>query len=255
MPFRYLVGLSLTIVLVFGWLSSPTHGQNVAPDLSDVSRANDGQEAARRQLLESDRWRQARRALNEWLSIQQLYSPDEVAVLRSEFRARVERMSPTELMDQLENLEDKLSVLASPEVEEARRWLSQFLSVQAKYSEAELRQRRPDIANMTASQIRQELVNFQQRRGVTQQTHAVAAQGRAIQVQATQEVRQAQQRANEEARNRASSNIANTQFRSPYAPRRDDLPGHSDPDLSRRPYYTVGPWGNPIRWDPLAGFW
>ena len=43
-------------------------------------------------------------------------------------------MSPEELQKQLIDMEDKVAVLSSPEAEEARTWLAQFLSVQAKYT-------------------------------------------------------------------------------------------------------------------------
>ena len=211
-------------------------------------------EVGRRQILESERWRRAQRGFDEWLSIQQLYSPDEVSVLRAQFQLRVERMSPAELQAQLEQLEEKLAVLASPEAEDARRWLAQFLAVQARYTDQQLRQMRPDVANMSASQIRQELESFQQRRGQSRQSQAAVQQGRALQVQSAQDNRAAQQRAIDAARQNAARNTAAT-TRSPSTPTRDDLPGHSEPPVSTSPAYTVGPWGNPIRWDPLAGFW
>jgi hypothetical protein len=239
-----------------GCFAGPAQGQSDRAAAGQRSAADEGRETARRQVLTSDRWRRAERGLNEWLSVQQLYSPEEVAVLRTQFQHRIDRMSPAELQDHLVNMEEKLAVLSSPAAEDARRWLAQFLAVQAKYTDAQLRERRPDVANMTASQIREELERFQQRRGVAQRTQSAAQQGRALQVQSAQSVQAARQQGSEQARQSASRAAARDAERTQVQPPRTDLPGHSAPPVGGvPPVYTVGPWGNPIRWDPLAGFW
>jgi hypothetical protein len=235
-----------------GWLQPAARGQTAPAAVGQRSAAD---EAARRQILESERWRQARRGLNEWLSIQKLYSPEEVAVLKRQFQARIERMSASELQDQLDDMEAKLAVLSSPEAEDARRWLAQFLAVQAKYTPAQLRARRPDVANMTASQIRQELAKFQQRRGNVQQTQATAQQGRSLQLQNAQNVQAARQQAAQQARESASRSADLAAQRNQIPPPGTNLPGHSEPTWPNAPVYTVGPWGNPILWDPRVGFW
>lgn len=231
----------LMFVLLLVGANAQAYGQGAAPAVG----AADTVEAQRREIMESDRWRRTTRGLNEWLSVQQLYSPDEVAVLRSQFRARVARMSPTELKNHLDDMEAKLEVLSSPEAEDARRWMSQFLAVQAKYTDAQLRAKRPDVANMTARQIRQELENFQARRGVGQQSQAAVSQARAQQVQSAQARRQTQ--------TMAQPSRAATIGNQNAMPQRD-LPGHTDPNTIDRSFYSVGPWGHPFRWDPL-GTW
>lgn len=195
------------------------------------ARAND-------ELLE--RWRQARRGFREWLSIQQIYEPDEAASIQAELDARVRDMSPSELADLVDDIEAKLEVLFSPEAEEARQWLAQFLSVQAMYSPEELRQMRPDIVNMTASQIRQELEQHQQRRSQTLQAQAAFDQSRQQRVQSIQSRQQSQRRAAEQAAQRRVQppSLPAAQYRSQYAPRREFQPG-----FLQRPRYTVGPWG------------
>ncbi len=132
----------LLLVAGAGWDLPAARGQNAASPAQPAASVDAG-EAARQQILQSERWRQARRGLNEWLSIQQIYSPEEVAVLKKQFQERVDRMSAPELRDQLDEMEAKLAVLSSPEAEDARRWLSQFLAVQAKYTPAELRRGAP----------------------------------------------------------------------------------------------------------------
>lgn len=247
---------AVAIVLLLcgaGWLQPAARGQT-APAPAQPA-ADDSREAARRQILDSERWRQARRGLNEWLSIQQLYTPEEVAVLKQQFQQRIDRMSASELQDQLDDMEAKLAVLSSPEAEDARRWLSQFLAVQAKYTPEQLRARRPDVANMTASQIRQELARFQERRGGVQRVQASAQQGRSLQVQNAQNVQAARQQAAQQARESASRAASEAASRNQIPTPGTYLPGHSEPTWPGAPAYTVSPWGNPIIWDPRVGFW
>jgi glutaredoxin-related protein len=201
--------------------------------------------AAREQILQSERWRNAVRGFEQWLSVQQLYTPQEVAVLRAQFKSRVDRMSPAELQEQLTRMEEKLAVLSSPEAEDARRWLAQFLAVQAKYTDEQLRQMRPDVARMTAAQIRDELRRFQARRGEAQMGQSAAQQARTLQVQSAQSVQAARSQAQQ------SASTAATFAQPSQPPRQQTIPV---PVISA-PVYTVGPWGNPIRWDARAGFW
>jgi hypothetical protein len=225
-----------------------------AVPLQQPAPAGPAQNAERQQILESERWRQAVRGFDEWLSVQKLYTPAEVATLRAQFQSRVSRMSPAELRDQLDRMEDKLAVLNSPEAEDARRWLGQFLAVQAKYTDAQLREMRPDVARMTASQIREELARFQQRRGQNQQSQAAFQQGTAMQFQTTQAMQAARR-----AQNTAQANTGQQGSRAatfaPPTQRSIDLPGYSSPPGFIAPAFTVGPWGNTIRWDPRFDFW
>jgi TolA-binding protein len=227
--------------------------QPVAPSAPAApAGATAANEAQRQQILQSDRWRAAVHGMEQWLSIQKIYTPQEVAVLRAQFKARIDRMSPAELQDQLTRIEEKLAVLSSPEAEDARRWLGQFLAVQAKYSDAQLRQMRPDIANMTAAQIRQELARFQARRGQMQGTQAATQQGRALQFQSAQNLQAQRRQAQDAARTQAAQSASTAaSFPQPsQPPRQQTVPVPIGP-----PIYTVGPWGNPILWDPMAGFW
>lgn len=250
---RTTYSLAVALLLCAGWLSLPAHGQSVPPTTIPQPAASDPNEAARQQILASPRWQQAVRNMNQWLSIQRLYSPQEVAVLRNEFRSRVARMTPEELEQQLNEIEAKIAILASPEAEDARRWMAQFLAVQAKYSDAELRARRPDIARMTASQIQQELANFQKRRGGMQMSQSAVQQGRALQVQNAQNMQAQRQQAAERARQSAGRAADVAASRNQI--QTNTVPPFSGPQYNSAPFYTVGPWGNPIRWDARVGFW
>jgi hypothetical protein len=242
------------VLLFASWAPIATAQQQSAPP-RQTAAADDSQEEERRQVMESDRWRRANRAFNEWLSVQQAYPAEQVATIRSELSARVARMTPRELEEFLQDMEERLEILTSPEAEDARQWLAQFLAV-ARNPEAQLGRSRPDVLNMTASQIRQELQWLQQHRAARQQSQAAFNQRRALQQQTARGVqdarRQAQGRSGD-SRSRAAAN----QFRSPYAPRTQNLPNTSDlrPKPMGSPLWTISPWGTPIYWDPMLGQW
>ena len=237
------------LVTAVGWLTLPARGQ-IAPPQNSLTSAVDPQEAARRKIMESDRWRRTRREFNEWLSVQRIYNPDEVAAMKAELTARIAKMSPGELENFMKETEEKLAVLASPDAEEARVWVSQFLSV-ARNAEEQLRNKRPDVMNMTASEIRHELQQFQQQRASRQQAQATFNQGRDLRVQSAQQVQASRTQSREQAQNRPSrAATINVGGRSQYAPQRELRPAPIRTPL----IYDVGPWGTPILWHPLNDF-
>ncbi|MCI0333952.1 MAG: hypothetical protein L0228_12095 [Planctomycetes bacterium] len=241
--------LACTIFIVFvGWFTLSASGQS--PEANSAQHdpsAIDEQELARRKILDSDRWRQTNREFNEWLSVQQVYNPDEVAAIKSSFAQRIAKMSPRELEDFLKDMESRLEVLMSPEADDARQWLAQFMAV-AVNPEQQLGRARPDVLNMTASQIRQELQWLQQTRAARQQSQAAFSQARAAQAQAARDVRATRQQTPERSRDRSAWPANNPRRPSQYAPQAELRPA----PLS---IYTVSPWGHPIYWDPLRNQW
>jgi hypothetical protein len=237
-----------------GWLSSPTQGQETQPTQAAAASA-DQQGPEHREILESDRWQRMGRTLNEWLSVQQVYTAEQVAAIRARLSARASQMTPRELEEFMKDMEERLEVLTSPEAEEARQWLAHFFATR-RNPEAQLRRSRPDVLNMTASQIRQELQWLQQHRAGRQQSNAAFSQARALQQQTARGVHDARRQAQARAADSRSSAAAN-QFRSPYAPRPQNLPNTSDlrPKPMGTPIYTVSPWGTPVYWHPMAGQW
>jgi hypothetical protein len=190
-----------------------------------------------------------RAAFEQWLSVQQIYTMDEVAAIRAELNERAQVMSAEELDGLLTEMEHRLAVLTSPEADDARLWISQFLATQAKYSDEELKKMRPDVMHMTAGQIRNELLRFHEQRLATQQSQAAFEQGRALQVQSAKSIQQARENADRRAQEARSQAAANSQVKREPPPRREPIVAN------RPPVYTIGPWGNPIVWHPLHGAW
>jgi hypothetical protein len=243
--------LTTAMVIGGGWLTGPLHGQTDSPDDPAVLKT-DGEAAARNEVLESDRWRRTQREWNEWLSVQQSYSTEEVAEIQAELVDRMGKMSADELESFRQEMEERLDVLLSPEAEAARDWMSQFFSV-VRNPEEHRKRKRADVVNMTAREIRQEIRRFQQQRAATQQSQTAFTRARANKAELAQRQRADRREAQAQAQQVRSRAAANMVYRSRYAPRPESLPHHSDfVSLGdQRPVYAVSPWGTPIRWDPL----
>ena len=196
-------------------------------------------EKAKLEILSSERWAEATHWLNEWLSVQQMYPPAEVAQMRKDFDAKITKMSAAELRQLLLRMESKLQVLMSPDAADARRWLGNFLSAQARYSDEELAKMRPDVVNMTATQLEAELSQFNARRASRLQAQQAFDQARQTQVAADRQRRAEQASARQQAAMQPRSfQSFYPQSQSQYAPRRPER----QPRRSNISIYS-GPWG------------
>jgi hypothetical protein len=232
------VSFGLTIALLIaatGWLPASARAQ--APGPYEAQAENYDRAAERQEVLGSERWRRTSREFEEWLSIQQIYKPEEIAAIVQQMRERVARMSPQELERFLDEMEARLRVLKSPEAEDARLWLQQFLAV-ARNPEQQLGRPRPDVLNMTAAQIRQEIQWLEQHRASRQQAQAASAQKRSLQSQFARDA-QAMRRDARQPVDRSSWPANTPRTLSPYSPRRDVI------STTPNPVFMIGPWGAP----------
>ena len=205
-------------------------------------QANNGErvdQQARQEILDSQRWADAKQQLDSWLSVQKVYSDEEVEVLKSELRNRIAVMSPQELQAFLEEMEAKVAVLMSPASLDARRWAS-------KYTDKALERYRKkfgveDPARMSAADLETALAEFTAQRQSKLESSAAFRQSRQSQARAAKNYNQAQAKAARRpsvaGRYRAPSSS------SPYSPRR----ASSRVKTYSAPYpklnYSVGPWG------------
>jgi hypothetical protein len=149
----------------------------------------------------------------------------------------------------LKEMEERLQVLLSPESEDARQWLGQFLAV-ARNPEQQLGRNLPDVLNMSASEIRQELRWLEQHRAARQRSQAAFNQTRAAQVQTARNVQASRQPSAAQPANRAAAQIGNRPaYQSQYSPQRELRPAPMGP------LYKIGPWGTPIYWHPQNPWW
>ena len=148
----FYLALFITLFAVpLAWSADPPSSQE--SDLDSMSKE---------EILVSPRWQRAEQALEDWLSVQNLYSPEELAQLEKRCNARIDAMDAAQLRRYLQDAEAKLDVLLSPEVQQAREWVGSYMAVLAVPKRAELQKQLPDVANMTAPQIEQAVRGFLQ---------------------------------------------------------------------------------------------
>src|SRR6185295_6443969 len=81
---------------------------------------------------ESDAWKDARAKFDQWLSVQVVYDPAEVAAMKASLVSRIERSSADDLTTLLHVMQRRLDVLLSPEVVAARQWADEFYTPSGK---------------------------------------------------------------------------------------------------------------------------
>ena len=195
------------------------------------------EQAAKRQILESEDWRRAMFEVNSWLQTQQLYTPQQVEEIRADFRARVNDMSAAELGNLLADLKVKLQIMDAPQVREARAWMAEYVAVMSERRRADVLQDLPNLATLTPTQLHQEVLRIKDKRARLQQRQSAfgASQSQRVAAQ-TQFNHSAQQNVN---RSRTSPPAA---F-SPYRPQSNVNDRLNSAVRDNRPTFFVDPFG------------
>jgi hypothetical protein len=174
--------------------------------------------ARKAEIMNSTRWRRAIFELGEWLSSQQIYTPDQVHAIKADFNRRVARMSSYELEYLLDDLDAKFKVMDSPEARDARAWVGQYLAAMSDQKRAETLKDVPDIVKMSAGQLEQEIGKIEAERSRLQQRQAAFDQSRAQRVQFAEDSRQ---------QTAAASAAAMAQARASFSPYRSQGAGET----------------------------
>lgn len=140
------------------------------PPAKAAPAANDA--APKAEILNSPQWRRAMFEFKEWLSAQQLYDAKQVEQIKVQFNEHVARMSATELAYLLADMQAKFQILESPQAQDARAWMAQYLSVMSDKKRAEVLKKVPNFATMTAAQLQREIMKIEQKRTTLEQEQA-----------------------------------------------------------------------------------
>ncbi len=146
--------------------------------------------ARKAEIMSGQRWRRAIFELGEWLSAQQIYTPQEVNRIKADFNRRVAGMSSYDLEYLLDDLDAKFKVLESPEARDAKAWLGQYLAAMSDRRRAEALRDVPDVVTMNAAQLQQEIDRIEQKRASLQQRQQAFDQSREALVQQAEASRQ-----------------------------------------------------------------
>ncbi len=184
---------SLVLVILVAGVASGT-SQQLAAEEPVTATGDDA--AAKEAILHGEAWAQAVRGLNEWLSVQIIYSQAQMPQMRASFQSRVDAMPASQLPDFLADLQQKLAILSGPEALEARAWAEQRLNLLSDTKAAEFRKSMPDVANMSALQVAQALEDLKQKRATSAANYKAFEQFRDQQVATVRAQNQAQAKAN-----------------------------------------------------------
>lgn len=214
----------------------------VAQDTVEPTKNTSAVEAARQEVLDSPRWQRMLRSFQEWMAVQNLHTPEQIAAIKVRLDELNDAMSAEQLQDFLLDMEERLEILMSADAQEARDWMS-VLTMEARRQKASPNSDFLDAFDLSTQQLRQELKNFQARRAQGAAAHRQFTDQRERQVSAALQRERDAQQAQQDTMRALRTGIGNANpvptdlIRSRYAPPIDPLG-----ERRRRSIY-VNPWG------------
>jgi hypothetical protein len=198
------------LILAFGCWTSSAAGQSGGTKAQPAAppKFSDAEMAERKKILQSPQWAAAEQAFEDWLSVQQAYDAKRIGQMRAALKAKISRMSASQLRQFLAGMDQKLAVLNSSEAQQARLWMAQYMALASQSKVDELRKQMPDISKLTAAQMQLELEKFDLQQASVQQTQAAFDAGRQQQVAQLQQAKAAMRASREKALDRAYSDAA-----------------------------------------------
>jgi len=201
-------------------------------------------------VADSQEWQDARRAFQEWLTVQQIYTEQEIQKIVNDLQLRVARMTEQERAAFLVDMQARLAVLNSDQARQARAWMGETMSRLTPAGQQKFRQQLPDVAKMSASELQQSLAAKQLQMQARQRDQAAAARLRTQQNQIVMQMNQQRQTAFQDARQRQQSAVSSQAtnrvqqgFQQSQQNARDHsfyAPGANDPLFN--PYMWANPW-------------
>jgi hypothetical protein len=186
-------------------------------------------------IMQNDAWRNTLAGLDQWLSIQTMYSQKQIDDIRKQVLERVAKMSRDELEDFRQDLDARIAMLLSPEGRDILHWVATNLAAASPAYRKKMGLQYPDVARLTAAQLREQLDLLEQKRTAAQGQSAAMERARQARISGLQAEQRQEAEERRDALNRTPSVIS-----SPYRPNIRQYP-----DVVSRPQYSG--WG--------FGFW
>jgi hypothetical protein len=162
------------------------------------------EQAAREKILNSTHWQETRVKFKQWASVQSAYDSKQLASQEAALKLHINSMSATELEQFLAAMEERLEVLLSPGMDQARSWVDHYYTEKAKHKIAKkLGVDQP--LNMTGGQLTAALEQFQDQRESSVQSSSAFNRSRLSQDKALSSYRKEQQSAQAKARSASRS--------------------------------------------------
>jgi hypothetical protein len=120
-------------------------------------------------IMHGAQWQRAIAELGSWLTTQTVYTPAEVRRIKVRFNEQVAAMSSYEIEYLLDSVEQKMRLLDTPEARDAKAWLGEYLSAMSDARRARELRNVPDLLDMNAAQLWEEIQRIDRKRGALQQ--------------------------------------------------------------------------------------
>lgn len=140
---------------------SRTVAADAAPNGCDLVRKAD--------IMHGVQWQRAIAEFGGWLTTQTVYPPAEVRRIKVRFNEQVAAMSSYEIEYLLDSVEQKMRLLDTPEARDAKAWLGEYLSAMSDARRAQELRNVPNVLDMTAAQLWEEILRIDRKRGALQQ--------------------------------------------------------------------------------------
>lgn len=120
-------------------------------------------------LMDGPQWQRAVAELGTWLATQTVYTPAEVWRIKVRFNEQVVAMSSYELEYLLDSVDQKMRLLETPQARDAKAWLGEYLSAMSDSRRAQELRKVPNLLDMDAARLWQEIQRIDQKRATLQQ--------------------------------------------------------------------------------------
>jgi len=202
------------IVVLAGWTGLHCHvatARAVEPAIE--ADDDDGDFARKADIMHGPRWQRTIAEFGGWLTTQTLYSPADVQRIKRQFNARVATMSSYELEYLLDSISAKLQLLDTPEARDVKAWLGEYLSAMSDARRAEALRGVPDLLDMNATQLWQEIQRVDRLRATLRERQQASEARQSVLAERATAGRQATAAASQAAAARARSAPAHSPYR------------------------------------------
>ena len=136
----------------------------------DADLASTGCDLVRKaDIMHGSQWQRAVAELGGWLATQRVYTPAEVRRIKVRFNEQVAAMSSYELEYLLDSVDQKMRLLDTPEARDAKAWLGEYLSAMSDARRAQELRTVPNLLDMNAAQLWEEIQRIDRKRASLQQ--------------------------------------------------------------------------------------
>jgi len=188
-------------------------------------------------IMRGSQWQRVVAELGGWLATQTVYTPAEVRRIKVRLNEQVAAMSSYEIEYLLDSVDQKMRLLETPQARDAKAWLGEYLSAMSDARRAQELRNVPNLLDMNAAQLWEEIQRIDRKRaGLQQRQQGVAARQGTLVDRAA-----ANRQSSAEAARAAAARLRSAPAHSPYRQ------GGGSPPFSdvapRRMSIGVGPMG------------